>query len=328
MIINNIQLRKTNFTILISSIFILSITTIIGCGSGGGGECTTPTPTPTSSPTPTPTPSDLACVTNITRKIAFQSYGINIMNADGSNRIKLTTSDSNGANGDLDPALSPDGTQVAFVRTVGSKSQLMLVNADGTNLRQIRSSTHLRAPQWHPNGTKIIYSVNASPSVVTFMINADGTRDQQLIEAGDGQLAAWSPDGKKLAFVSSRAGAGRDIYTMNADGSELLRVTNTDDYSEWSPRWSPDGKKIVCYGDYTFNTANSKMYLLNADGSGRTSIGPEKGRRPSWSQDGTKIIFCAPVNGDSNYEILTMNPNGSDVCNLTNSTESEFNPSW
>jgi TolB protein len=306
----------------------LALILLVGCGSGGGGECTTPTPTPTPSLTPSPTPTPSS---NITRRIVFSGGdGIYIMNADATNRIRLTTEPS--ITSDVDPALSPDSTQVTFVRfnRTGSTYQLILVNADGTNLRSLTKSVrYLRAPSWHPDGTRIAYGASISSTLSgegIFTIKADGTEEKRLIEAGLGVHPSWSPDGKKIMFVSYRAGTDSDIYTMNVDGSELIQVTNTDDYSEWVPRWSPDGRRIVSYGDYTLS-ADHKMYILNMDGSGRMAIGPENARRPSWSPDGTKILFNAPLNAGNIKRVLFMtNSDGSDLYQLTNSSDDD--PSW
>jgi TolB protein len=305
----------------------LALILLAGCGSGGGGECTTPTPTPSPTPSPSPTPGS-----NITRKIVFsRGDGIYIMNADATNRVKLTTAPN--TTSDVDPALSPDSTQVTFVRfnRTGSTYQLILVNADGTNLRSLTKSVrYLRAPSWHHDGTRIAYGASISSTLSgegIFTIKADGTEEKRLIEAGLGVHPSWSPDGKKMMFVSSRAGTDSDIYTMNVDGSELIQVTNTDDYSEWVPRWSPDGRKIVSYGDYSLS-ADHKMYILNTDGSGRMAIGPENARRPSWSPDGTKILFNAPLNAENlgNRFLFTTNTDGSVILQLT--TSSDDDPSW
>ena len=60
--------------------------------------------------------------------------------------------------------------------------------------------------------------------------------------AADG-IPAWSPDGKRIAFDSQRSGNG-DIYVMDVDGSNIVRLTSDSDVEEW-PAWSPDGRSIV-----------------------------------------------------------------------------------
>ena len=75
---------------------------------------------------------------------------------------------------------------------------------------------------------------------------------------------AWSPDGQKIAFTSNRDGGGNDwdIYVMNADGSDIARLT--DGAGNEYPAWSPDGQKIAFVSD---RGGDSDIYVMNADGS-------------------------------------------------------------
>src|SRR5439155_22653313 len=54
---------------------------------------------------------------------------------------------------------------------------------------------------------------------------------------------AWSPDGTKLVFTGYEGG-WTDLFTINADGSNLQRLTN-DRYADFHPTWSPDGQTIA-----------------------------------------------------------------------------------
>ena len=74
---------------------------------------------------------------------------------------------------------------------------------------------------------------------------------------------AWSPDGQKIAFTSNRDGGGNDwdIYVMNADGSDIARLT--DGAGNEYPAWSPDGQKIAFSSD---RGGDSDIYVMNADG--------------------------------------------------------------
>ncbi|MBI2650204.1 PD40 domain-containing protein, partial [Candidatus Woesearchaeota archaeon] len=84
---------------------------------------------------------------------------------------------------------------------------------------------------------------------------------------------AWSPDGSKIAFGSNRDGTHPNIYIMNADGSNIIKLTNfADPYEAGDMSWSPDGKKITFQYDAR-GASEGEVWIINADGSNPTSTG-------------------------------------------------------
>ena len=142
--------------------------------------------------------------------------------------------------------------------------------------------------------------------------------------------ATFPGNNGKIAFSSSRAvGAAvtgnNEIYTMNPDGSNVTNLTNNPAYDA-SPKWSPDGKKIVFSSNR--DDPKSEIYVMNADGSGVTRLtnSPEEDGGPTWSPDGNKIAFVS--NRTGNYEIYTMNADGSAVQDITNNPAIDMAASW
>jgi Tol biopolymer transport system component len=79
----------------------------------------------------------------------------------------------------------------------------------------------------------------------------------------EGSKLAWSPDGSKIVFYGGRDD-NRDIYVMNADGSNPTRLTN-DPAQDRYPTWSPDGLRIA----FTSNRdGDDEIYVMSADGTG------------------------------------------------------------
>ena len=116
-------------------------------------------------------------------------------------------------------------------------------------------------------------------------MNADGTGHTNLTNTGfpAPEDANWSSDGTRIVF--QRQG---DIWEMNADGSNRTNLTNTPSIGEQHPTYSPDDTKIA----FSSLVDHFQIHVMNADGSGRTSLTDTVGDLyPAWSPDGTKIAF-------------------------------------
>jgi TolB protein len=118
-----------------------------------------------------------------------------------------------------------------------------------------------------------------------------------IVEARPAEATFPGKNGK-IAFV--RVGAlDSHIFTINPDGSELAKIS-TRPFFDFSPAWSPDGKKIAFSG-FTFSgltlprliRGDADIYVINADGSSlkRITESPAGDSWPSWSPDGKKIAF-------------------------------------
>ena len=144
------------------------------------------------------------------------------------------------------------------------------------------------------------------------------------VETQEGQAAA-EVRLEQLVFDSTRAGPYRDIYIMNANGSNVARLTHGESHSLAGP-WSPDGLNIVYTG---FGLTNSFIAVMKADGSEQTGLssipGSDEGF-PDWSPDGQRIAFTS--RRDGNNEIYLMNADGSNPVRLTNEPGDDFAPSW
>ncbi len=150
----------------------------------------------------------------------------------------------------------------------------------------------------------------------------------------------WSPDGSTLAFSSNIDGGPVNIYTVSAVGGSPTRVSH-DPTLATHPDWSPVGGKIAFM---SLRDGNAEIYVMNtdgtnevnlsqhashdADGSGVTQLtfgsGQEYGG--SWSPDGARIVFPSYRNGQ--YDLYTINVDGSGEAQLTNTPESEGYPKW
>lgn len=140
-------------------------------------------------------------------------------------------------------------------------------------------------------------------------------------------LAAQDAAASLIAFTSDRDG-NKEIYVMNADGSDPRNLTNNaanDDQAAWSP----DGTQIVFASERNASSAGySDLYIMNADGSNVRRITKAFWNEtdPAWSPDGTQIAYMS--NENNNQDIFVMNVDGSDIRKLTEDQHEDTQPAW
>jgi len=118
-----------------------------------------------------------------------------------------------------------------------------------------------------------------------------------------------------IAFASTRSGNGTDIYTMNADGSDVRRVTD-DGYSS-DPAWSPDGARIAFVS--TRDTTHA-IYVMDASGANQRRISPADldATQPAWSRSGRIAFEVDNAYGDTGpLGIWTVSPDGTGASHIS-----------
>jgi TolB protein len=132
---------------------------------------------------------------------------------------------------------------------------------------------------------------------------------------------AWSPDATRIAFSSRREGTF-DLYAMDADGSETVRLTSTKEHDS-HPTWSTDGRQIAFARD-------GDIFVMGDDGSDarRVSDPQSEDTEPSWSPDGEWIAYVRRTPGTTVRELWLMRPDGSDRRKLTDFASAVSGPAW
>jgi Tol biopolymer transport system component len=215
-----------------------------------------------------------------------------------------------------DAAWSPDGRQVAYLRTVDDEVHVFVAGSDASRARNLtRGLGSLNAdPAWSPDGRQIALTAwNAQAQSRIVLAERDGSRRRALTLPADGNPAqpAWAPDGRQLAvIVSSQPPLARDLYLVDVEGrgSRLLATGASE------PTWSPDGSRIAY-------VAAGAVTVANVNGSGHRTL-VHGATSPSWSPDGRLIAF---VRGD---DLLTVRPNGGGERVVVRGPLPVRGPSW
>jgi len=222
-----------------------------------------------------------------------------------------------------DPALSPDGTKIAYVAyDDANNQQVFLINADGTGGRKLTGDVNKKwGIAWGPD--KIAYvSFGKDGLEKIFVMNPDGTGNKQLIpdntrqgkSAGDAPpvwaAPSWSPDGKSLVYTSLDEKMDPKMYMVNSDGTGKRAVFN-DPSKQWSPYISPDGKNIV-YASYN-DRSKEELFIVDVNGTSKRQITSDEIKKnyPVWGPDGT-ITYVSYENLTSSGEkIFAINQDGT-----------------
>ncbi len=168
---------------------------------------------------------------------------------------------------------------------------------------------------------KIVFnkaSSNADSRI--YITSAMGFPTTPLSAKGEWDVdAILSPDGTKIAFECQIPDVR--LCIMNSDGAHRVRVPQAGNRVMF-PNWSQDSQKI------TFESGG--IFVVDVDGSSLIQLTKSNDRyaywESIWSPDGRKIAYVV-IDGD-NWEIYTMNSDGTEQTNVTNHSAGEHSPVW
>jgi uncharacterized repeat protein (TIGR01451 family) len=249
------------------------------------------------------------------------NYEIYTMHPDGTGLTRLT----NSAASDVDPAWSPDGSQIAFTSNRAGNNEIYLMNADGSNVRRLTSNTSSDThPSWSPDGFRIAFTSNRDGNKEIYTMGPKGGLQTRITNntVADDQ-PSWSPDGTQLAFSETTATGGQQIFTMSSAGAGIKQVTHEAGPAS-HPVWSPNGKRLMYDAVVQGLT---RLSLINTDGTGLTRImGSTVNMRGQWSPDGQRLVFMSTRSG--NGDIYTSLVGGVTPVRVTKTSSVDDEPSW
>jgi TolB protein len=240
------------------------------------------------------------------------------------------------------PGSTAENGLIAFSRE-GREPGLYVMNPDGSGVRLLSEAVDTGAA-WSPDGSRIAFVGGFDEEDIGISVmRADGSEIRRVTDGGtlvDGSDVApsWSPDGMRIAFAREGRERGAetgnaDIYVVNADGTGLVRLTHGP-VMEYEPAWSPDGSRIAFEG-YDLAAGGQppsavRLYVMNADGTNITELGPRNVQGPAWSPDGTEIAYVDTETGS----IMAIRPDGTeprwilDVAALVGGVHLVYDVTW
>jgi TolB protein len=219
------------------------------------------------------------------------------------------TSDGTGVRGltdnavqDTEPAWSPDGSRIAFVRRNVSgpfgrwtfNEEIYVMHADGSGVRRLtRHGGEDTSPAWSPDGSRLAFvrrTGRAGLDLYTMRAAGGGVR-RLTTRSSFFADPAWSPDGRTLLFASADTGNGGPLYALDRSSGRTRRLSPPG-ATYATPAWSPRGDRIAfvkvthCGGSCSLTDA----WVMNRDGSGARELATGA-HHVAWSPDGRLLLI-------------------------------------
>ncbi|MDD2715712.1 MAG: DPP IV N-terminal domain-containing protein, partial [Candidatus Wallbacteria bacterium] len=279
-------------------------------------------------------------------KIAFHShseiYTMDINGFSSSNKVNLT----NNTTADWDPVWTPDGSKIIFASTRTGHWEIFRMPSTGGTVTQLTNTGNWvenRCPAVSPDGNKIIFSSNQNGGNYDIyrMTMSGGLVTRLTSDTAFDSYPEYSAGGGFIVFSSGRGSSDAiNVWKMNADGTNPVRLTNAANYVCQDPTVSPDNTKVVFdsnqYGNFDLFSMNcsdgseltritsgpgdnfhpsvgwsgSPLYLLTVNITPQGAIDAKAGwsidEGTTWNQSGDSL--CLP--GNSNYKITFQDLEG------------------
>lgn len=240
--------------------------------------------------------------------------------------VRFVTQPSTGVLADIEPAFSPDGREIAFIReSSASIGDIFIVPAGGGTPRQVTfDRREIRGFTWAADGKSLIVCSRRNGDFLNlWRVSVDSRSATPLTE---GPVS--------LGFPSISKKGDRIAYTAYLDDVNIWRMANGSNQvwigsrgRDGSPAYSPDGAKIAYSSDRAGN-----MDLWVADASGRnpvrlTNFSPSPTGSPVWSPDGQRLAFDVRIEGQSYVYLIDATP-GNQPYRLTKWPGPQMVPGW
>lgn len=283
-----------------------------------------PTALPTFTPLPKPTKPNIGRILFTCTRGDFNQ--LCLVNADGSGYQQITNVQAN----NYYPVFSPQSGSIVYASNQnGGYFDLFLFVFDGSRLVRLTDNIgNVISPSFSPDGQTILFANRAAQGPTALWTVDIAGKDPRLLYAGPNTIvsADWSPDGKTIAFAMAvNRPDTYEVFLMNTDAANVRQLTRGLEGIGGSLDWSPDGRFLLIYAG-----PPGDKDIFRIDVQAETAVQLTNGGNNaacSFSPDGQWIAFNSLRNNDQ-ADIFIMRADGSDVRQVTDNPEPDWQPQW
>jgi len=285
---------------------------------------TLPTALPTFTPPPKPTKEHIGRIIFTCTRGDYNQ--LCMINADGSDYQELTDLEAH----NYYPVYSPLGGSVVYASNQnGGVFDLFLFMFDGARLLRLTNNIgNVISPTFSPDGSKVLFANRAAEGPTSLWTIDTTGKNADLLYAGPNTIVAadWAPVGNRIAFsMAVDQPDAYEVFIMNDDGTNVQQLTHGLPGIGGSLDWSPDGKYLLIYAGAP---GDKNIFLVDVDAQTAAQLtNGGNNAACSFSPDGQWIAFNSLRNNDQ-ADIFIMHTDGSDVRQVTNNPEPDWQPQW
>jgi TolB protein len=235
--------------------------------------------------------------------------------ADGTGAAKALTARSLDA---AMPAVSPDGTRIAFASLV-AKGGIDVLTLSSHAIARVTRVPGDVDPTWSPDGTRLAFARRLARGGHQLMLVAATGGTATKVASGLGRRPDFAPDGSRIVFQLDGKRTG--LAVVRTVGGTLVSLG-----AGASPSWSPAGETIAFAAQAS---GLGHLFVVAPDGSGRRDITRYTPvTQPSWSPDGTRIVYVTTTAAGTCCGVATVDASGNGRQRVTHGLVFASRPVW